>query len=159
VTLTDSQDDLYVLPYDSTGWPGPEYTVSGPNLLTTRTPEMHEDLELTATFDRGVTAIGFWMIDQEVLDPEPHTEYLILYAEGNEIFRTPLIPLVWNDNQFLGVISTTPFDSALVDFALGELPAGDNEGIDDVMFNPEPTTLSLLALGSIPFLRRRWRIG
>ena len=108
--------------------------------------------DLTISLPRYVTAVGMYCF------VHVSAGATFTFSDSNQLTVHDL-PI----GIFLGAASTDPGVSVTgVVLQTTGYPDYNNSGIDDFAFGtyvPEPATLSLLALGGLAVIRRRWRIN
>ena len=107
------------------------------------------------TFSSPVISFGVYIVDNETSSP---TERIILKDDSGNVLgdfpmpggagAAPPLPVA---HDFIGYTSTIPIAEVSI------LEDNDNEGslLDNVMYTPEPATLSLLLISSLAIFRRR----
>ena len=116
-----------------------------------------DDFRIDLTSGPSLTAFGIYIIDNGNIDSASET--FEVFDTGNASIGTTTLPF---DNggsatQFIGVISTDPIGSIVVNegAVLDSIFIGRTQfGVTTI---PEPKTVALLILGLMPIFRRRLR--
>lgn len=137
---------------------------SNPHLLGSGASEVEGGEDIVFELSGPQNAVGFWLIDSEQTAPG-FEETIEFFNSADELIVSIPMPSTGyytetdETNFFIGLISSDPIARVEVHEAIfdGGTPGSpETIGVDDVQYGvPEPTTLSLLALGGLAMLRRR----